>query len=129
MSMPIVVLFGTFTLLCAWSLTSLLVFHGMIISLAQTTNERVRNVYQYGNQNVDNHGCVQNWCYALCSKRRPSLLPNDFSEFVTCGVCQESVWSGSEIGSTNDLSTLGGAAPPAMSDAAVANGNGDTNNV
>ena len=38
MGMPVTFVFGTFTLLCAWSLTSLLLFHGLIISVAQTTN-------------------------------------------------------------------------------------------
>ena len=98
MSMPIVVLFGTFTLLCAWSLTSLMLFHGMIITLAQTTNERVRNVYQYGgNVNVDNHGCWRNWMATLCSKQPPSRLPRDFSEMVTCQYCPpETVWNVAE---------------------------------
>lgn len=44
---PLVSLFGIFTLLCAWTLTSLLLYHMMIISVAQTTNERVRGVYRY----------------------------------------------------------------------------------
>ena len=60
MSMPIVVIFGLFTLLCAWSLTSLLLFHALIITVAQTTNERVRNVYQHY-QNDAHGGCWQNW--------------------------------------------------------------------
>ena len=42
---PLTVAFGSFTLLCAWSLVSLLAYHAMIISVAQTTNERVRSVY------------------------------------------------------------------------------------
>jgi hypothetical protein len=146
MSMPIVVLFGIFTLLCAWSLTSLLLFHGLIITLAQTTNERVRNVYQH-TVNTDNHGCCANWAYALCSRRPSSLLPNDFSEMVTCGVCQESVWSPTttsemedEQGETRSASPAGGnddgqmmdpplsppESPAAMSDVAV-NGNRDNN--
>jgi palmitoyltransferase ZDHHC9/14/18 len=94
--MPIVVLFGTFCLLCAWSLTSLLCFHALIISLAQTTNERVRNVYQHGrNHNADDHGCWRNWRNALCVTRPPSRLPQDFSQVVLCSPCElpEAVWS------------------------------------
>lgn len=44
-SMPMTVLFGLFLFLCSWSLLSLLAYHAMIISQAQTTNERVRGVY------------------------------------------------------------------------------------
>jgi hypothetical protein len=138
MSMPIVVLFGIFTLLCAWSLTSLLLFHGLIITLAQTTNERVRNVYQH-TVNTDNHGCCANWIHALCSKRPSSLLPDDFSEIVTCGVCQESVWSPSENNLEEETRPAGNdgrfmdpsmspppTSPAAMSDVAV-NGSRDNN--
>jgi len=95
-SMPVVVCFGTFCLVCAWSLTSLLCFHALIISLAQTTNERVRNVYQHGrNHNSADQGCWRNWRQALCAKRPPSRLPCDFSQLVVCQPCElpESVWS------------------------------------
>lgn len=93
MSMPLVVIFGIFALLCAWSLTSLLLFHALIISLAQTTNERVRNVYQHY-QNDAHHGCWRNWKSALCAKRVESLLPRDFSEIVTCRDCgPEQEWN------------------------------------
>ena len=93
--MPMLVLLGIFTLACAWSLTSLFLFHAMIISVAQTTNERVRNVYQYGhNVNVDDHGCWRNWANAICSPLPPSLLPDDFSDIVTCEFCPpETVWN------------------------------------
>ena len=96
LSMPVVVLFGTFCLLCAWSLISLLCFHILIISLAQTTNERVRNVYQHGrNHNSQDQGCWKNWGRALCSPRPSSKLPMDFSEMVFCEPCEtpETVWS------------------------------------
>lgn len=97
-SMPVLVLFGLFVLLCAWSLVSLLVFHAMIISVAQTTNERVRNVYQYGrNENVDDRGCCQNWRDAFCRPRPRSLLPKDFTDIVVCDHARpESLWK-SEI--------------------------------
>ncbi|EEC44704.1 predicted protein, partial [Phaeodactylum tricornutum CCAP 1055/1] len=48
LSMPMTVLFGTFTLLCSWSLVSLLFYHAVLVSVSQTTNERVRGVYRYG---------------------------------------------------------------------------------
>lgn len=98
-AMPMLVILGVFTLACAWSLTSLLLFHGMIISVAQTTNERVRNVYQYGhNVNVDDHGCWRNWADATCSELPPSLLPDDFSDIVTCEFCPpETVWNAENI--------------------------------
>jgi hypothetical protein len=93
--MPVVVILGVLVLTCAWSLTSLLLFHAMIISLAQTTNERVRNVYQYGHtRNVDDEGCCKNWWTAICSELPPSLLPDDFSDEVTCEFCPpETVWN------------------------------------
>lgn len=97
MSMPFTFIFGTFTLLCAWSLMSLLCFHAMIISLAQTTNERVRGVYRYGGGvNVADQGCCRNWVSALCSKRPVSRLPRDFSDTVVCdlSVLPETVWEG-----------------------------------
>ena len=103
LSMPLTVFFGIFTLLCAWSLTSLTLFHAMIISIAQTTNERVRGVYRYGGVvNAADDGCCHNWCNAFCTTRPPSRLPNDFSEIVFAdngrtgecgGVIKESVWN------------------------------------
>jgi len=58
-SIPVVVLMAIFTLLCAWSLTSLTCFHAFIISVAQTTNERVRNVYRSGgNGNSNRRHCT-----------------------------------------------------------------------
>uniref|UniRef100_A0A7S1ZLY8 Palmitoyltransferase n=1 Tax=Ditylum brightwellii TaxID=49249 RepID=A0A7S1ZLY8_9STRA len=100
LSYPSIVIFGIFTLLCAWSLTSLTCFHGLIITLAQTTNERVRGVYRYGRHvNTADDGCPQNWITALCSKRPESLLPTDFSEVVLCDeigntLRDETIWNG-----------------------------------
>ena len=96
LSMPLVVVMGTFTLLCAWSLTSLTCFHALIITLAQTTNERVRGVYQYsGTVNTADRGCCHNWTSALCGRTPPSRLPKDFSAAVTCYHCddREAVWN------------------------------------
>ena len=112
-SIKLTVLFGSFTLLCAWSLTSLLCFHAMIISIAQTTNEKVRNVYRSNNNNssclaccgpsdttssssttnnasmtgADNdadRGCCINWYQAFCTPLPLSRLPPDMSAKVIC---------------------------------------------
>ena len=93
---PVTVLFGVFTFLCAWSLLSLLAYHALIISVAQTTNERVRGVYRYASAvNTADQGFCRNWWNAFCSPRPPSLLPPDFSELVVCQECTpESEWSG-----------------------------------
>ena len=82
-SHPIEVAFGLFSLLCAWSLLSLTCFHAVIITLAQTTNERVRGVFQYGGiVNPADEGCWRNWI-GLCWNPIPeSKLPKDFSEEV-----------------------------------------------
>ena len=84
LSMPLVCLFGIFILLCTWSLLSLLGYHAAIITVAQTTNERVRGVYRNGGVvNPADEGCWRNWCHAFWCKRRPaSRLPADFSEVV-----------------------------------------------
>lgn len=96
LSMPLTVVFGSFTLLCAWSLTSLLCFHAMIVSVAQTTNERVRGVYRYGGAvNAADQGCCRNWISAFCSQRPLSRLPPDFSAQVHCHFSlPESPWLG-----------------------------------
>lgn len=91
--------FGSFTLLCAWSLTSLLCFHGMIISIAQTTNERVRGVYRFGqSENEADMGCVKNWYTAACHPCPVSRLPKDMSELVIADYENrpEYVWNGDE---------------------------------
>ncbi len=87
--LPTVFFMSIFTLLCAWSLTSLTFFHGVIISVAQTTNERVRNVYKdersdRGEENPADKGCCKNWIYAFCSEIPESRLPVDFSQEVDC---------------------------------------------
>jgi palmitoyltransferase ZDHHC9/14/18 len=82
-SEPTAIVFSFFTILCAWSLTSLTCFHGLIISLAQTTNERVRGVYE-ALENPANRGCIRNWLEALFSEIPQSRIPRDFSEIVDC---------------------------------------------
>eukprot|EP00984_Skeletonema_dohrnii_P006957 scaffold2481_cov83-Skeletonema_dohrnii-CCMP3373.AAC.1 len=113
---PIELAFGLFSLLCAWSITSLTCFHALIITLGQTTNERVRGVYQYGGvMNPADRGCWRNWMEMLWRKVPESRLPSDFSDVVDlkngirssrggCGECseataapivlEESVWPG-----------------------------------
>ena len=91
--------FGGFTLLCAWSLTSLLCFHGMIISVAQTTNERVRGVYRFGQaENEADKGCLMNWFAATCIPYPVSRLPRDMSEQVVADYDNrpEFPWNGDE---------------------------------
>ncbi|KAL7526359.1 hypothetical protein ACHAWF_004462 [Thalassiosira exigua] len=84
--LPLEVALGLFSLLCAWSLTSLTCFHALIVTLGQTTNERVRGVYEYGGvRNPGDRGCWRNWTGALCGRVPPSQVPRDFSERVTSG--------------------------------------------
>lgn len=83
LSMPVTALFGVFTFLCAWSLVSLLSYHAVIISVAQTTNERVRGVYRYGSAiNTADQGCCLNWSDVFCRPLPVSRLPSDFSQLV-----------------------------------------------
>ena len=109
---PIELAFGLFGLLCAWSITSLTCFHALIITLGQTTNERVRGVYQYGGViNPADRGCWRNWMEMMWRKVPDSRLPKDFSDVVDlkdvsqgdeCSgeggtktiVLEESVWPG-----------------------------------
>lgn len=82
--LPVEVVMCLFALLCAWSLTSLTCFHALIITLAQTTNERVRGVYQYGGvHNPADEGCWRNWLGMCCARAPNSRLPRDFSAEVT----------------------------------------------
>lgn len=89
--LPTVFFMSIFTLLCTWSLTSLTFFHALIISVAQTTNERVRNVYtsdahDHGVINPADKGIIHNWIDAFCSEIPESRLPQDFSQEVDCAV-------------------------------------------
>lgn len=83
MSEPTVIIMASFTILCAWSLTSLTCFHGMIISINQTTNEKVRGVYD-SLDNPANEGCFNNWAGAICREVPDSRIPQDFSEIIDC---------------------------------------------
>jgi len=80
---PTAVILSFFTLLCAWSLASLTCFHGLIITIGQTTNERVRGVYDVL-QNPGDKGIARNWFGALCSEIPESRIPKDFSQVVEC---------------------------------------------
>ena len=93
--MPLICSFGAFVLLCTWTLLSLLWYHVVLVSVSQTTNERVRDVYRGGSVvNVADQGCCRNW-FRFVTRRRPvSRLP-DFSEFVDCDRRDnESPWTG-----------------------------------
>ena len=96
LSMPVTVLIGTFTLLSSYTLLSLLFYHAIIISVAQTTNERVRGVYRYGTaSNTADQGCMRNWVTACCHPIPPSRLPMDFSAVVHVDrEAYEAPWSG-----------------------------------
>lgn len=106
LEIKIIFVFGSFTLLCAWSLISLLLFHGMIISAAQTTNERVRGVYAVGSlENLADKGCVRNWCRAFCKPVAVSRLPRDMSDTAACEYDEdETVWD-EEAHAVEDPST------------------------
>ena len=112
LSMPITVLFGVFVFICSWSLVSLLAYHAVIVSAAQTTNERVRNVYRVGSiVNPADRGCVCNWWTFCCSRLPGSRLPNDFSAVVCLeNPKPETEWDGSEfqrgLDSTSSLVSL-----------------------
>lgn len=71
----------------------------MIISAAQTTNERVRGVYRFGStENAADKGCCRNWYHAFCTPFIVSRLPEDMSDIVKCqyteDTCEEMVWAG-----------------------------------
>lgn len=121
--LPIELAFGLFSLLCAWSITSLTCFHALIITLGQTTNERVRGVYQYGGViNPADQGCYRNWMGVCCNDVPESRLPNDFSDVVDLKngrveqggegvvpiVLEESVWPGWEESRLALLSSTNG---------------------
>lgn len=97
-SIPVVVGFGTFVLTCAWSLTSLLLYHFIIIAVAQTTNERVRGVYSFDRcENPADEGICKNYFRAFFGPRMKSKVPYDFSEDVLCDPCEDVVWDGGDI--------------------------------
>lgn len=83
-SEPVVILMACFTLLCGWSLSSLTCYHAYIISLAQTTNEKVRGVYDHHLKNPKDSGCLKNWNDVFCEKVPESLILHKFSETVDC---------------------------------------------
>lgn len=94
-TMPVTVLFGLFLLLCAWSLLSLLAYHALLISVAQTTNERVRGVY-LTSRNPRDQGCCLNCITFFTRKTSPTQLPPDFSREVKLQQTRiESPWSDS----------------------------------
>ena len=134
--MPVTVSFAVFTGMCAWSMISLLLYHFRTISIAQTTNERIRGVYSASapmrsrdsfsslgnsasngssNYNPADMGVFQNW-YSCCrTLLHPpdSDLPSDFSEVVTePNIQPETTWSGVESYQSGTPPSLATAAPP-----------------
>jgi hypothetical protein len=99
LSMPATVLFGIFLLISSWSLLSLLGYHAVIVSVAQTTNEKVRGVYRYGSSvNTADNGCCCNWRDFCCRRLPDSRLPPDFSALVKLEKPRdETTWSGNEF--------------------------------
>jgi len=90
---PVVVVYGVFIFLCSWSLFSLFCYHVLIISVAQTTNERVRGVYGI-TPNTADRGCCLNWVNFCCKTSPGSRLPSDFSAIVNLEKPRvETVWS------------------------------------
>lgn len=78
--MPWMMLLGLFTLMVAYSLVSLWIYHMILISVGQTTNERVRGVYRYRRRaNPADLGCWANWSRACCQPVSPSRLPDMYS--------------------------------------------------
>jgi DHHC palmitoyltransferase len=137
--MPVVVMFALFTGMCAWSMISLLLYHFRTISIAQTTNERIRGVYSASapmqsrdsfsslgnpmsnNSNYSNPadlGLCRNWyscCYTLWYPPH-SDLPSDFSELVMEPTIQlETIWCG-----VDGEARLSGAAPSLATSTTVA---------
>ena len=94
LEIPTIFILAGFAIACAWALTSLTCFHAFIISVAQTTNERVRNVHLlHDYKALDDKGCCQNWAHAFCSEDVGSNLP-DFSEVVECPDVEDIPWRG-----------------------------------
>lgn len=102
--LPVSVMFGLFTGLCTWSLLSLLSYHLRLISIGQTTNERVRAVFNYESNPYDK-GCCRNWshCTLLLFCPPTSQLPRDFSEVVREKLeeVKETEWVGGGPSMTN----------------------------
>ena len=100
----VAVFMGIVTGFCAWTVTSLLLYHARIISIGETTNERYRHVYAR-ERNPFDRGCCQNW--ALCLQRSVgrqlpvSRLPRDFSVVVREPPdVVETVWSSGDATTT-----------------------------
>jgi len=74
---PSVAAVGIFGALVALSLISLLVYHAYLVSIAETTNENLRNTY-LRHVNPYDRGCLANWRRVLCAPLPPSQL-----EFLT----------------------------------------------
>jgi hypothetical protein len=109
-NIPGIICYFIFILITTYLMLSLVLYHCMIISLGETTNEHVCGVYKHYNNILDrytnhnNHrsdttspnsnqfygynpfdyGCCQNWykcCHSICI-HTPSKLPIEFSDYV-----------------------------------------------
>ena len=95
--LPTVVILAFLMILFAWSLVSLTGFHALIVSRAQTTNEKVRGVYQsLEGGNPADHGLVENWKQTFCIPVPKSRLPKEFGEVVVCPGYEEGHGVGQE---------------------------------
>lgn len=81
-SSPVTTFIGSLTLICAWSLLSLLLYHFYLMTIGQTTNEHVRDYLGPGVMNPFHHGCCGNCAEICCSESTPSLL-NNLSDEIT----------------------------------------------
>jgi DHHC palmitoyltransferase len=138
--MPVILMFAIFSGMCAWSMLSLLLYHFRTISIAQTTNERIRGVYSAvapirsrdsfsslgnmvssnsSNSNPADLGVCRNWyscCHTLWCPPH-SDLPSDFSELVVePNIQSETIWSGVDSESRQSGTTPSSATTDAYID-------------
>jgi palmitoyltransferase ZDHHC9/14/18 len=81
---PAAVIAIILTFALGWGLMSLLSYHCWLLSIGQTTNEQLTNVYSEENaeRNPYDHGCCGNTQLMMCKEMDESLLP-DMSEMMT----------------------------------------------
>ena len=120
-SMPGTVLLGAFCFLVSYSLISLLLYHAVLISVAQTTNERVRGVYQFRRDaNPANAGCIRNWWRACCTKHGPSRLPPfDSVVKVPRNVVEHVVPADAAVSSRSSTKAYAGSVASSLNDQVV----------
>eukprot|EP00638_Chattonella_subsalsa_P003679 CAMPEP_0117752762 /NCGR_PEP_ID=MMETSP0947-20121206/11815_1 /TAXON_ID=44440 /ORGANISM="Chattonella subsalsa, Strain CCMP2191" /LENGTH=461 /DNA_ID=CAMNT_0005571499 /DNA_START=275 /DNA_END=1660 /DNA_ORIENTATION=+ len=77
---PMAAVLSVFTFLAFWSVSSLWGYHVYLVSVGQTTNEMVREVFR-GRINEYDEGCAQNCGNIFCVPSGPSNVP-DLSKVV-----------------------------------------------